>query len=94
MLLIALLVIGTVTVGAIYQEAYKVRLEAREQFYEQYNRQQLLLAEQAAQSVEEFFATLKRNLALVVSLFRDDEVRVERAAAVHSTLAQCYERLP
>lgn len=89
----ALLVVGSVAIAVVYQEAQRVRTEAREQFYEQYNRQQLLLAEQAANSVEEFFDTLKRNLALVVSLFKDEEVSVARAAAVHGILSRIYESL-
>ena len=92
-LLIALLIIGSLAIVSIYQEANRVRAEAREQFYEQYNRQQLLLAEQAAHSVEEFFATLKRNLGLVVSLFGDSDVSVARAETVHGTLAKVYESL-
>lgn len=91
--MVALLVIGSVAIAAIYQEANKVRAEARAQFFEQYNRQQLLLAEQAAHSVEEFFATLQRNLKLVVSLFRDADVSAERAAVVHGTLSKVYESL-
>ncbi|GAB4362404.1 MAG: hypothetical protein Kow006_33650 [Gammaproteobacteria bacterium] len=93
LLVFALLVVGSVAIAVVYQEAQRVRTEAREQFYEQYNRQQLLLAEQAANSVEEFFDTLKRNLALVVSLFKDEEVSVARAAAVHGILSRIYESL-
>lgn len=92
-LLIALLIVGSVAIGSIYHEANKVRAEAREKFFEQYNHQQQLLARQAAGSVEEFFATLKRNLELVVSLFEEEEVNFQRAEAVRSSLMKVYESL-
>ncbi len=70
-----------------------LRLEARERFFDQYNRQQLLLAEQASRTIEELFATFRRNLSLVGSLFEDGPVTRERAVAVEGSLTRVYELL-
>jgi two-component system C4-dicarboxylate transport sensor histidine kinase DctB len=70
-----------------------VRLEARDRFFEQYNRQQLLLAEQASRSVEGLFDTFRRELGLVVSLFENGEVTRGRAREVRGSLARVYESL-
>ena len=70
-----------------------VRLEAQKRFFEQYNRQQLILAEQAAHSIEETFATFRRNLSLVASLFEEDGVTRERAQLLSGTLQRMYESL-
>ncbi len=93
LLLLALVVIGTLAVGAIYRAAYQVRAEAREQFFQQYNRQQLLLAEQASRSVEDFFDTLRRNLEFAASLFENSVVTRDRAEVVKSSLGKLYQSL-
>ncbi|WP_207061366.1 cache domain-containing protein [Motiliproteus sp. SC1-56] len=63
-----------------------VRQEAREQFFTQYNQQQLLMARQAAQTLETFFLTLNRSLGLVTSLFEDHPVNSDRARLVRGSL--------
>ena len=70
-----------------------VRAEARERFFEQYNRQQYLMAEMASHVLEEKFATFHRNLDLVVSLFEEKEVTPRRAGEVKGTLKKIYDAL-
>lgn len=70
-----------------------VRQEAREQFFEQYNRQQRLMAEQASASVEVFFGTLNRSLGLVTSLFEGYPVDVARALEVDGSLFKLNQSL-
>ncbi|NTU59547.1 MAG: GHKL domain-containing protein [Deltaproteobacteria bacterium] len=74
---------------------YGVRAEARERFFEQYNRQQLLLAEQASRTVEELFDTFRRDLGLIVSLFEEggEPVSGARAEEVRTSLTRVYESL-
>jgi two-component system, NtrC family, C4-dicarboxylate transport sensor histidine kinase DctB len=70
-----------------------VRAEARERFFEQYNLQQYLMAEMVSHTMEEMFATYRRNLDLVVSLFEGKEVNFQRADEVRGTLNKIYESL-
>lgn len=67
-----------------------VRAEARDRFFEQFNRQQYLMAEMASHTLEEKFATFHRNLDLVVSLFEEKEVTPQRAQEVKGTLKKIY----
>lgn len=68
----------------------KVRAEARTRFFEQYNRQQFLVAELTAHSLSELFTTLHRNLGLVVSLFDARQVDRRRARDVRDSLHKIY----
>lgn len=87
-----LLVVATAaTVAWLVHTTRAVRLEARERFFEQYSRQQLLLAEQASRSVEGLFDTFRRELGLVVSLFEAGAVTPGRAREVRGSLARVYE---
>ncbi len=70
-----------------------VRQEAREQFFEQYNRQQQLMAEQASEAVEGFFVTLKRSLGLVVSLFEGHRVDAARVQEIRGSLSKLNQSL-
>ena len=70
-----------------------VRQEAREQFFQQYNRQQLLMAEQASEAVNVFFVSLKRSLGLVVSLFEQQPVERSRALEVQGSLSKLNQSL-
>jgi two-component system C4-dicarboxylate transport sensor histidine kinase DctB len=67
-----------------------VRAEARHRFFEQFNRQQYLMAEMAAHKLEEKFATIHRNLDLVVSLFEEQDVTPQRAQEVKGTLKKIH----
>lgn len=93
MLLFMLVVISMAGLYGILLATDAVRQEAREQFFEQYNRQQLLMAEQAAESVEVFFGTLNLSLGLVVSLFEGRLVDVERALEVEGSLIKLNQSL-
>ncbi|MHB8764291.1 MAG: sensor histidine kinase [Deferrisomatales bacterium] len=90
-----LVLVGTAAaaVAWVAHSARVVREEARERFYEQYNRQQLLLAEQAARGIEGLFHTFRKDLGLVVSLFQAGPVTTARAAEVKDTLQKMYESL-
>jgi two-component system C4-dicarboxylate transport sensor histidine kinase DctB len=95
-LLIALVLIVANAIGAILWIRHAnnaVRAEARARFFEQYNRQQYLVAELAAHSLDEMFATFHRNLDLVVSLFEGKEVDRKRAKEVKGSLNKIYGAL-
>ncbi len=85
--------VSTAALIGILQTTDAVRQEAQKRFFEQYNRQQLTLAEQAAHSIEETFATFRRNLSLVASLFEEEGVTRERAQQLDGTLQRMYESL-
>ncbi|MCM2359919.1 MAG: ATP-binding protein [Geobacteraceae bacterium] len=94
--LIALVFIVTNAIGAllwIQHTTKAVRAEARDRFFEQYNRQQYLVAELASHTIDEMFATFHRNLDLVVSLFEEREVTRQRAAEVRDSLKKIYGSL-
>jgi len=95
-LLMALGLIVAITVGVfinIQRAGNKVRTEARQRFYEQYNRQQSLMAELASHTIEERFYTFHRNLDLVVSLFEGKEVDRQRSEAVKESLRKIFGSL-
>ncbi|ABB32375.1 integral membrane sensor signal transduction histidine kinase [Geobacter metallireducens RCH3] len=95
LLLVLVLVVAT-AVGAllwIRHTTNAVRAEARERFFEQYNRQQSLMAELASHTLEEMFATFHRNLDLVVTLFEGKEVTRRRAEEVGERLKKIYGSL-
>lgn len=86
---VALVLIVVATIGVLLWVLYTtnaVRAEVRERFFEQYNRQQYLMAELASHTLEEIFETYHRNLDLVVSLFEGEEVDKERGAEVAGIL--------
>ncbi|WP_428605152.1 sensor histidine kinase [Sedimenticola sp.] len=85
--------VSTAALVGILQTTDAVRMEARKRFFEQYNRQQLILAKQAAHSIEETFATFRRNLSLVASLFEEKGVSRERAQLLSGSLQRMYESL-
>ena len=71
----------------------EVRAEARARFFEQYNRQQDLVAEMASHALNELFATFHRDLDLVSSLFEGKVVNRRRAAQVAGSLNRIYGTL-
>tara|TARA_R110002167_G_scaffold75536_3_gene210757 strand:- start:1607 stop:3433 length:1827 start_codon:yes stop_codon:yes gene_type:complete len=93
MLLFILIAISMATLYGILLATDAVRQEAREQFFEQYNRQQRLMAEQASASVEVFFGTLNRSLGLVTSLFEGYPVDEARALEVGGSLFKLNQSL-
>ena len=95
-LLIALVLIVASAISAllwIQHANNEVRAEARARFFEQYNRQQFLVAELASQSLNEMFTTFHRDLDLVVSLFEGKEVNQRRAEEVKGSLKKIYGSL-
>ncbi len=91
---LALIVAITICVFIYIQRASdKVRAEARQRFYEQYNRQQSLMAELAAHTIEERFSTFHHNLDLIVSLFDGKEVNHERSEEVRGSLIKIFGSL-
>ncbi len=63
-----------------------VRVEARARFFDQYNRQQALMAEQASRTLEEMFSTYQHTLDLAVSFFEGGRVDLQRAEALREPL--------
>lgn len=95
-LLIVLVLVVATALGAflwIRHTTNAVRAEARERFFEQYNRQQSLMAELASHTLEEMFATFHRNLDLVVTLFEGRAVTRQRAEEVGERLKKIYSSL-
>ncbi len=91
---LALIVAVTICVFLYIQRAgNKVRAEARQRFYEQYNRQQSLMAELAARTIEERFNTFHHNLDLVVSLFGGKEVNRQHSGEVRESLVKIFGSL-
>ncbi|HSH70179.1 MAG TPA: cache domain-containing protein [Deferrisomatales bacterium] len=82
-----LLVAATgLTISWLVHTARAVREEAETRFFEQYSRQQLLLAKQAGRAIEDLFRTFRNDLTLIVSLFEDREVTFAQAEALRNSL--------
>lgn len=95
-LLIVLLLVVVATLGALFWIRHMtnaVRGEARDRFFEQYNRQQSLMAELASHTLEEMFATFNRNLDLMVKLFEGRAVTPLRAEEVRESLKKIHSSL-
>lgn len=94
--IITLVLVVGVTIGTLLwlkHTTNAVRAEARERFFEQYNRQQYFISELASHTITETFATFHRNLDLVVSLFEGKKVNQLRAEEVRGTLRKIYGSL-
>jgi two-component system C4-dicarboxylate transport sensor histidine kinase DctB len=63
-----------------------VRVEVRARFFDQYNRQQYLMAELASRTLEEMFSNFQHSLDLAASLFEGQEVNQQRVSEVMATL--------
>ncbi len=84
-----LVLILVTTVSAIFllrHTTNAVRYEVRERFFDQYNRQQSLMAELASRTVEEMFSKFQRNLDLAVNLFEGEEVIAPRVEEIGGLL--------
>lgn len=81
------------SVGWLLETMREVRAEARSRFFEQYNRQQLLLAEQASRTMEELFETFRRDLGLVAGLFEVGDVTAGGVEAVKGSIVKVYQSL-
>lgn len=91
-LILVVLVTGAVIVWLRYS-SNTVRAEARQRFYEQYNRQQSLMAELASRTIEERFSAFRHNLDLVVSLFDGKEINSRRSEEVKGSLKKIFGSL-
>jgi two-component system, NtrC family, C4-dicarboxylate transport sensor histidine kinase DctB len=86
---ILLALIFCTTIGALLWLRHTtdaVRVEVRERFFDQYNRQQYLMAEQASRTLEEMFSTFQRTLDLAVSFFEGGTVDLQRAKGLEGPL--------
>lgn len=95
-LVVTLALLILVSAGLITWLLYamqEVRNEARSRFFEQYNRQQLLLAQQASRTVEELFETFHHHLNLVAALLEDGPVNEKRVQEVGGTLQKIFESI-
>jgi two-component system, NtrC family, C4-dicarboxylate transport sensor histidine kinase DctB len=91
---LALIIILTVSAYFKIQAADNaIRDEARGRFFELYTRQQYLVAQLTAQSLDDMFATFHRHLDLAVSLFDGQEVDRKRAAQAKGELRKIYDSL-
>ena len=93
---VALLLILSSATGALYWIEHannELRAEARARFFEQYNRQQYLVAEMASNSLNEIFATFNHDLDLVASLFEGREVTRQRAEQMSGSIKKIYGTL-
>lgn len=93
---IAFVVILASATSALYwieRANQEVRREARERFFEQYNRQQDLVAEMASRSLGELFGTFDRELDLLGSLFEGREVTRERVREMGGSLKKIFASL-
>jgi two-component system C4-dicarboxylate transport sensor histidine kinase DctB len=90
LLLPSLLVCAGIALAWVIHTTNNVQAEAREQFFNQYNRQQLLLAGQAARAIENLFAGFRKDLGLVGSLFEGGEVTEKRVHQVVGDLERIF----
>lgn len=74
--------------------AYRARSEARDAFYDQYNRQQLAIALQAAGSMEEFFKNLAASLNLTTKLLHHRSIDSGHTTEISNELLMVYDGIP
>jgi two-component system C4-dicarboxylate transport sensor histidine kinase DctB len=94
--MVTLVLVVAVAFGTLFwirHTTNAVRAEARERFFEQYNRQQYLMAELASHTLEEIFSTYHRHLDLIVSLFEEKGVTRARAEEVRGSIRKIYGAL-
>ncbi len=88
-----LLAAALLVMGWLLWATAGMRREARDRFFEQYNQQQLILAQQAARNVEGVFDTYRRNLGLVAGLFEGADLTRPAAERAAGSLRRIYESL-
>ncbi len=91
--IVLLVAVSSAALLGILRATEAVRLEAQERFFEQYNRQQLLMAEQTARAIEQTFTVFRRNLSIVVSLFEQEGATTLRVAETQATFERIYQGL-
>lgn len=77
---------------AVWLSIVSVRLgsEAEARYFEQYNQQQLLIANHTARSISDLFATFRRALSLSVGLYAGRDVTRESSLEVGTGLSAVY----
>jgi len=93
MVFAVLFLVALLVMGWLLWVTAALRSEARARFFEQYNQQQLILAQQAARTIEGVFDTFHRSLGLVTGLFEGREVSPGASEEVHASLRRIYESL-
>ena len=88
-----LFLVSLLVMGWLLWATAALRSEARTRFFEQYNQQQLILAQQAAKTIEGVFDTFRRNLELVGGLFAGQEVSAQAVEDVRGSLRRIYASL-
>lgn len=91
--LVALGVVASALIFWLQISMREVRVEARSRFFEQYNRQQLLLAQQAARTLEELFDTFHHDLSLIARLFEDAPVDSRQMEVARPILQKIHDSL-
>lgn len=83
MLLVGLTATALVMTVWLALTSMNLRREARERFFDQYNRQQLLVADHTSKGIEDVFRTFKRALTLTAELYH--ELPLTRAEALKNS---------
>lgn len=89
-LLIALTITTLALAAWLAHTAIKLKAEAEERFFDQYNRQQLIVADHTAQAILDLFGTLRRSLTLTAQLYSDKPVTRETSLAAAGSLRAIY----
>ncbi|HSH68418.1 MAG TPA: cache domain-containing protein, partial [Deferrisomatales bacterium] len=87
-------VLATVLVlGGLVSATHALRAEARDKYFEQYNRQQLLLAQEAARKIEEQFDSFYRSLTLAVRLLEGHELSLSGKDAIRDEMRKVLDSM-
>ncbi len=79
-----------VLLGLVYATR-SLRAEVRTRFYEQYNQQQLILAQQAADTIEELFDSVQRSLTLASRLLQWRDLALDNSTTLFRELKTVQE---
>lgn len=91
--LVLILITTTSILFWLHHATQAVRGEARARFFDQYNRQQYLMAELASRTLEEMFSNFQHSLDLAASLFEGKKVNPQRVGEIMSTLKKINSAL-
>ena len=79
--------------GGLVSATRALRTEAREKYFEQYNQQQLLLAQAAARKIEEQFDSFYRSLTLAARLLEDHELSLSGKDAIRDEMRKVLDSM-
>lgn len=80
-----------VVVAALLFIAGSAKTEARERFFEQYNNQQLVIALQGADTIEQIFSGVQRDLTMASRLLSDISLKVGHSEEIGRELRKIYD---